>query len=85
MPSFTSGWPNFAASRRDANVTRHRQLAAAAEREAVHRRDDRLGRRLEAAKDVLAAPRQRLRLRSATWRASSRDVGAGDERATGAR
>ena len=40
-PSLTSGWPNFALSRRVDEVARERELAAAAEREAVDRRDPR--------------------------------------------
>ena len=67
---------------RDANVTRHRQLASAAEREAVDRGDGRLGRCLEAAEDFLAALRERLR-RDGAVSLELGDVGAGDERASG--
>ena len=68
MPSFTSGWPNFAASTRDADVTRHRELAAAAEREAVDCGDDRLGRRLEAAEYLLTVEARAASLAWATVR-----------------
>ena len=47
MPSSTSGCPSFASARRDAVVAGHRQLEAAAERVAVNRGDERLGRVLE--------------------------------------
>ena len=69
--------------RRDANVARHRELAAAAEREAIHGGDHRLGRRLEATKHVLAALRERLR-RDRAVLLELGDVGAGDEGAAGA-
>ena len=42
MPSLISGWPNFARVGGDDEVAHHRQLAAAAEREAGHRGDHRL-------------------------------------------
>ena len=46
MPSLISGWPNFARVGGDDEIAHHRQLAAAAEREARDRRDHRLSHRL---------------------------------------
>ena len=48
-PSLTSGWPNLRLVRRVDEVARQRQLAAAAEREPVDRRDPRLLRGLDRA------------------------------------
>ena len=53
-PSFTSGWPNFARLRGDADGASHRRLAAAAERKAVDRRDHRLAEILDEIEDALS-------------------------------
>ena len=53
---------------RDAQRARHRQLAAAAEREAVDRGDHRLAHVLDQIEDVLAAQRVLLALRRALRR-----------------
>ena len=79
MPSFTSGRPSFALSRGDADVARQRELAAAAEREAVHRGDHRLGRLLEAREHPLAATIARARPSSEPCVGELRDVRAGHE------
>jgi hypothetical protein len=65
-------------------VARHRQLAAATEGEPVQGRNDGFGAGLEAAKDLLPGPGAP---RGFEWRLAFqlRDVGAGDERATGTR
>ena len=63
----------------DADVTRHGELAAAAERESVDRRDDRLAAGLESPKHALAALRARLAIERPLPRQIA-GVGAGDER-----
>ena len=65
-------------------MARHRELAPAAEREAVHRGERRLGRRARTG-GTSRWPRSARALPSvAVWSASSRDVGARDEGAPGA-
>ena len=85
MPSSTSGWPTFASLRRDAEVAGLRDLEAAAERVAVNRGDERLGRRPPGASAARAcppiAPASRSRVFSSV---EDLDVGAGDERRAGA-
>ncbi len=63
----------------DAEVARHRELAAAAQREAVHRGHDRLPHRLVGRDHRLAGERHRAGLAHAEPR-EFRDVRAGDER-----
>ena len=79
IPRLISGWPSFALDERVAQVAGERELAAAAEREAVDRGDRRLRHRLQQLPAVVAelAPRLRLLDREA---AHVLDVGAGDER-----
>ena len=57
MPSFTSGWPSLRVFAGDANRAAKRQFAAAAEREAVDRRNRRFAHRLELVKCRLAKER----------------------------
>src|SRR5439155_16133076 len=64
---------------RDTHVTGHRQLAAAAQRESVDRRDHRLAARLQAPQHALAALRARLAVERPLPRQIT-DVGASDER-----
>ena len=68
------------ARRRVADVARERELAAAAEREAVDRGDRRLGHRLEQLRDLVAEPPHAFACLD-VHRAHRLDVGAGDERA----
>ena len=75
-PSFTSGWPNFAVARVD-EVAGERQLAAAAEREAVHRRDPGTCAESRSSTRVRRARRRRAPPGPCPHRG---DVGAGDER-----
>src|SRR5207249_7432226 len=63
----------------DPDMTRHRQLAAAAERESVDRGDHRLAAGLEAPEDRLPALRARFAVEGPLPRQIG-DVGAGDER-----
>ena len=57
MPSITSGWPTLASFAGDAEVARLRDFEAAAERVAVNRGDERLGRVFHALEQrVRAAP-----------------------------
>src|SRR5262249_55410499 len=67
----------------DPNVAGHRKLAAASERKAVHRRDYRLGRRLESPEDLLAADRALFGLQRSLRRELA-DVRTGNEGASGA-
>ena len=80
MPSSTSGWPTFASFVGDAEVARHRDLEAAAERVAVNRGDERLGRILEPLQQRVRAGRSFERLLARLQRLEDLDVGAGDER-----
>jgi hypothetical protein len=77
MPSLTSGWPSFADSPQHAQVAGDRQLAAAAEREALDRRDHRRRELLDAVEDAAVDRLQRV-ARGAL--AQLRDVGPGGER-----
>src|SRR5206468_11680921 len=73
------GLPELRVLARDADVARHRQLAAAAEGEPVDRGDDGFAARLETPQDALAALRARLAVEWSLAREVA-DVGAGDER-----
>ena len=79
MPRPISGWPNFGVLGGEAEVAGQGELAAAAEGEAVHGGDPRLGRRLDRAHHGLAElrPAPRLLGREVLHRG---DVGAGHER-----
>ena len=78
-PSFTSGWPNLAAVNRDPNRAGHRRLAAAAEREAIDRRDHGLAEVLDEIEDLLPETAGPLRIERSGMRELA-DVGARDER-----
>ena len=79
IPRLISRLAELRARRRVAEVAGERELAAAAEREALDRGDRRLGHRLQQLRDLVAelAPGRRLLDREA---AHVLDVGAGDER-----
>ena len=61
-PRFTSGWPSLRLVARVDEVAGERELAPAAEREAVHRRDDRERRRLDSLAERVPEVGERPRL-----------------------
>ena len=66
IPSLISGWPKMRRPRGDAHVAGHRQLAAAAEGEAVDRGDRRDARRAPASRSSAWALVEQLARRSAS-------------------
>src|SRR5439155_26994601 len=78
-PELHLGLAELGVLARDAEVAGHCQLAAAARRVAVHRRDHRLAPRLEAAQHRLAAQRAGLAVERPRF-GEVADVGPRDER-----
>ena len=77
------GLTEFRGIGREPDMTRHRELAPAAEREAVDRRNDRLGAGLESAEHILPSTCACL-CENGSLIGELGDVGARDERASGA-